>query len=270
MRRPATQSFAAHVVREPNDVWTIDFKGWWMLKNRQRCEPFTVRDAFSRYVLCALVVTDTCAAQIDRAMDEQFRRNGLPKVIKMDNGSPFACTSAPLGLTRLSAKWVALGIELERSRPGHPEDNAAHERMHRDIEAEVAAHVQVDPETQQVALDVWRDEHNRIRPHEHLQGRRPAQLYHPSSRTMPSGTWTLDYGPGFLPRLVSASGTIRYRGAVVFITTALAGWHVGVRVRNSETAEVWFNYLLVGTINLNTKRFDSAPSRSVKALGVAA
>jgi len=270
VRRPVQVGIAAHVAREPNDVWTIDFKGWWTLKNGGRCEPFTVRDAFSRYVLCAHVQTGTGAAIIGRQMDELFRHYGLPKVIKSDNGAPFATTTSPLGLTRLSARWVALGIQLEHSRPGHPEDNGAHERLHRDIDAEVAAHVQVDVATQQAALDVWRDDYNRVRPHEHLNGRRPAQLYHPSARTMPSGRWELDYGTGYVPRLVSAAGNIRYRGIAIFITTALGGWHVGLRLRATAQVEVWFNYLLIGVVNTNTKRFDSAPSRSVKPLRVAA
>ena len=269
-RRPATMSVAAYVAREPNDVWTIDFKGWWRLKNGGRCEPFTVRDAFSRYVLCAYVPNDTGAATIEKQMTALFRQYGLPKVIKSDNGAPFASTTTPLGLTRLSAGWVALGIQLEHSRPAHPQDNGAHERMHRDIDAEVAAHIQVDAVAQQAALDIWRDEFNRIRPHEHLEGRRPAQLYHPSPRSLPSGAWDLDYGAGYLPRRVTTAGEIRFRGHRTFITTALAHQCVGLRLRDAATAEVWFNYLLIGTINLNTKRFDSAPSRSVKALGVAA
>lgn len=269
-RRPATVSVAAHVAREPNDVWTIDFKGWWRLKNGGRCEPFTVRDAFSRYVLCAYVPGDTRATTIAKQMTALFRQHGLPKVIKSDNGAPFASTTTPFGLTRLSAGWIALGIQLEHSRPAHPQDNGAHERMHRDIDAEVAAHIQVDAAAQQAALDAWRDEFNRIRPHEHLQGRRPAQVYHASPRSLPNAPWELDYGPGYLPRRVTVAGEIRFHGHRTFITSALAHHCVGLRLRDAMTAEVWFNYLLIGTINLNTKRFDSAPSRSVKALGVAA
>lgn len=270
VHRPATLRVAAHVAREPNDVWTIDFKGWWTLQNGGRCEPLTVRDAFSRYVLCAHVPADTGTATIDQQMNALFAQYGLPKVIKSDNGAPFASTTTPLGLTRLSARWVALGIQLEHSRPGHPQDNGAHERMHRDIDAEVAAHIQVDATAQQAALDIWRDEFNRIRPHEHLQGRRPAQVYYASPRSVPKQPWTLDYGPGYLPRQVTSSGNIRFRGALIFISSAVAGWSVGLRLRDAMLAEVWLNYLLLGTINLNTKRFDSAPSRSVKALGVAA
>lgn len=270
IRRLVTQAVASYVAREPNDVWTIDFKGWWSLKNGQRCEPFTVRDAFSRYVLCAHVPTDTGAEVIRKKMAELFHCHGLPRVIKSDNGTPFASVHAPLGLTRLSAGWVALGIQLEHSRPAHPQDNGAHERMHRDIAAEVAAHVQVDTASQQAALDLWREEYNHVRPHEHLKGRRPMQLYRRSARALPREPFTLDYGVGFIPRRVSPGGSIRYKGCAIFITTAIAGWHVGLRVRDASILEVWFNYLLIGTINLNTKRFDSAPSRSVKALSVAA
>lgn len=269
VHRPARVRVAAYVAREPNDVWTVDFKGWWTLRNRRRCEPLTVRDAFSRYVLCAHVPTDTATAAVERQMNALFARYGLPKVIKSDNGAPFASTTSPLGLTRLAAGWVALGIQLEHSRPAHPQDNGAHERMHRDMEAEVAAHVQVDAAAQQAALDVWRDEFNGVRPHEHLKGRRPAEVYRRSPRAMPSAPWSLDYGVGYFPRLVSRAGAIRYRGHAIFITSAIAGWNVGLRVRDASLIEVWFGYLLIGTINLNTKRFDSAPSRSVKPLRVA-
>lgn len=270
VRRAATLLVGPVVPLSANDVWTIDFKGWWRLGDGHRCEPLTVRDAFSKYVLTAHLPpnprTETIAAEFARL----FEANGLPKVLKSDNGVPFASSQAPLGLSKLSAGWVALGIQLEHSRPAHPQDNGAHERLHRDIEAEVAAHVQVDAAAQQAALDIWRHDYNEIRPHETLQGRRPAELYHKSTRPLPHGQVTLEYGPGYLPRLVSASGTIRYRGKLSFITTALAGWHVGLRILSDLSLEVWFNYLLVGTLNLQTNRFHSAPSRSVKAVGLAA
>jgi putative transposase len=270
VRRPAGAITLAQTPRQPNDVWTIDFKGWWRLKDGARSEPFTVRDAFSRYVLAAFLPSSGRAEAIGAEMTRLFREHGLPKVIKSDNGSPFAATNSPLGLTKLSAGWVALGIQLEHSRPAHPQDNGGHERMHRDIEAEVAAHIQVDLAAQQAALDIWRNDHNRIRPHEHLGGARPADLYRPSPRILPNAPVCLDYGTGYLPRLVSSAGAIRYRSNVIFISGALAGWHVGLRVRDAAILEVWFNYLLIGTINLQTKRFDSAPSRSVKAVGLAA
>jgi transposase InsO family protein len=270
VRHAAAVLVGTVIPREPNDVWTIDFKGWWRAGDGSRCEPLTVRDAFSRFVLSAHLPPTARSEDLAKEFHRLFQQYGLPKVIKSDNGSPFASPRAPLGLSKLSAEWVAMGIQLEHSRPGHPQDNGGHERLHRDIEAEVAAHVQVDVATQQRALDLWRHDHNEIRPHECLAGQRPAQVYQRSPRVPPVGPLTLDYGAGYAPRLVSTSGVIRFRGKLIFVSTALAGWHVALRLQPNRRAEVWFNYLLIGTINLQTNRFDSAPSRSVKPVGLAA
>jgi transposase InsO family protein len=270
VRRAATLVLGAAVARAPNDVWTVDFKGWWRLGDRSRCEPLTVRDAFSKLILAASVLPDARAETIGQEFTRLFQLYGLPKVIKSDNGAPFASTLVPQRLSRLSAGWVALGIGLEHSRPGHPQDNGAHERMHRDLQAEVAAKVQVDRRAQQAALDLWRHEYNEIRPHEALGGRRPADLYGKSLRPYPAAPRRLDYGPGFLPRKVTAGGTINYEGRRLFLTTALTGWTVGLRIVSGTQVEVWFNYLLLGSIDLQTNRFGSAPSRSAKAVGLAA
>jgi putative transposase len=270
VRRAATLVVGAVVAGAPNDVWTVDFKGWWRLRDGQRCEPLTVRDAFSKYILAASVVSDATGVTIGREFDRLFEIYGLPKVIKSDNGAPFACTRVPQGLSRLSTGWVALGIELEHSRPGHPQDNPAHERMHKDIQAEVASKVQIDRRAQQAALDLWRCEYNEIRPHQTLKGRRPADLYTKSPRPRPTAPVLLDYGPGFLVRKVGTIGKIRFEGRPIFITTALAGWEVGLRLISPTQLEVWFNYLLLGNVDLQTNRFSSAPSRSAKAVGLAA
>lgn len=269
VRREVNVIVGATVPLEPNDVWTVDLKGWWRLGDGHRCEPLTVRDAYSRMILSAYVPSSGRTEPIRAEFERLFRLYGLPKVIKSDNGAPFAASGAPLGLSTLSAGWVALGIVLERSRPGHPQDNGAHERLHKDLKAQVCAHVQVDAKAQQAALDVWRREYNEIRPHERLQGRRPAQLYRKSPRSYPGRVLRLDYGPGFLPRLVSSSGNIKYHGRTFFLTTAVAGWHIGLRI-GDDHLQVWLNYLLLGTIDLKTNRFCSAPSRSAKTAGLAA
>lgn len=270
VRRPVSTVHAARVPQAPNDIWTVDFKGWWRLGNQQRCEPLTVRDAYSRFVLSAHVPASSKAVDLRPEFHRLFQTYGLPKLIKSDNGAPFASTVTPLGLSSLSAEWVALGIELEHSRPGHPEDNPAHERLHRDLQAEVSAHVQVDLVAQQAALDVWRKDYNEIRPHERLQQRTPAQLYCKSPRPYPGAGIILDYGPGYLPRLVTSDGYIRYCQERIFLTTAVAGWHVGLKLMQPEILEVWFHYLRLGQIDLKTNRFASAPSRSSKAVGLAA
>ena len=136
----------------------MDFKGWWRFGETGRCEPLTVRDEFSRYVL-ELRAMDNARSQTVREVFERiFERHGLPEAIRSDNGAPFASVQALHGLSRLSAWWVALGIDLERGRPAHPQDNGGHERLHRDIAEELESLGQgATPE----ALELWREEFNR-------------------------------------------------------------------------------------------------------------
>jgi transposase InsO family protein len=270
VRREGALVLGAVRAMGPNDVWTVDHKGWWRLYDGERCEPLTVRDGFSRYILSAQVLENTRTETVHAEFLRLFQLYGLPKVIKSDNGSPFASSHAPLGLSTLSASWIALGIELEHSRPGHPQDNGAHERMHKDIAAEVAARTQPNRRAQQAALDLWREEYNNQRPHESLQDRFPAEVYRRSTRPLPPGPVLMDYGPGFFLRKVSASGTIKWTSQLIHITTTLAGWEVGLRLVSADRLEVWFNYLQVGAIDLQTYRFGSAPSRSAKAVCLAA
>ena len=115
-----------------NEVWTVDFKGWWYDRDG-RCEPLTVRDEYSRYVLELRAVPDARTATVQACFAELFARYGVPGAIRSDNGAPFASSSGLLGLSRLSAWWLAQGIDLERSRPGCPQDNGGHERLHRDL-----------------------------------------------------------------------------------------------------------------------------------------
>lgn len=270
VRREAGLVLGAASALAPNEVWTVDHKGWWRLHDGERCEPLTVRDAFSRYILSAQVLENTRTETVKAEFLRLFQLYGLPKVIKSDNGSPFASSAAPLGLSTLSASWVALGIELEHSRPGHPQDNAAHERMHKDLEAEVAARTQPNKRAQQAALDLWREEYNNQRPHESLQDRFPAEVYRRSSRPLPLTPALTDYGTGFFIRKVSANGIIKWTGQLIYVTSALAGWEVGLRLVSADRLEVWFNYLHIGAIDLQTYRFGSAPSRSAKAVCLAA
>jgi putative transposase len=261
---------AAIKAEAPNDIWTVDFKGWWHLANGQRSEPLTVRDALTRFVLAASLLKNARIAALKKEFSRLFQLYGLPKVIKSDNGTPFASASGVMGLSQLSAWWVSLGIILERSRPGHPQDNGAHERLHKDIEAQIAGKTQRNVRTQQVALDLWREEFNHERPHEMLAGRCPAQVYRKSPRKFSIAPTILEYGTGFFPRKVDSAGGLKWNSCRIFISQAIAGWHVGLRVLANETLEVWLNYLLLGTIDLKTNRFVSAPSRSAKTVRLAA
>jgi hypothetical protein len=245
-------------------VWTVDFKGWWRNEAR-RCEPLTVRDEHSRYVLEARALENARSETVYKRFEHLFKRYGLPQAIRSDNGSPFASRNAPFGLSRLSAWWVALGIDLERGRPGHPQDNAAHERMHGDMSRELEAVGQSGQE----ALDLWRQTFNYERPHEALGMRCPGEVYTSSERKYEGTPEDLDY-PQMCPRRVSKDGLIKLDAEALFLSTALAGWSVGLKPIASELMEVWFGRLLLGQVDLSASSFIRADSRSNKTQKVAA
>jgi putative transposase len=254
----------------PNEVWTVDFKGWWLLRSGQRCEPLTVRDAFSRYVLTVHLPEHANTAAVQAEFERLFECYGLPRVIKSDNGSPFAASRSLLGLSRLSAWWVSLGIELDRSRPAHPQDNGAHERLHRDIARELASTLHPDRLAQQAACDLWREEFNHERPHEALGGRCPAQLYQKSPRRYQPGPVALVYGAGFFVRKMASNGVLAWGRHRVFVSAALAGCHVGLRRLDDDRFEVWLHYLLLGVLDLSTSSFVGSPSLAHEAARVSA
>jgi transposase InsO family protein len=243
----------------PNEVWTVDFKGWWYDGQGKRCEPLTVRDEHSRYVLELRRMPDARTDTVRACFERLFELHGLPEAIRSDNGSPFAQVRGILGLSRLSAWWVALGIDLERGRPGHPQDNGGHERMHRDIRLEL------EPSTaEQAVLDVWRQEFNHERPHEALGMRCPAQVYSRSTRKYEGNPEDLEY-PGLASRKVSAEGDIKWEASNYFIGTSVAGWSVGLKALANETFEVWFGRLLLGWIDSATESFQRADIRPLEA-----
>ncbi len=270
IHRPMARLQSAVVAGEPNDVWTVDFKGWWRLGNGARCEPLTIRDAFSRFLLAVRLPGGTDTASVRPEFERAFQLYGLPRMIHSDNGSPFASHKGPLGLSALSAWWVSLGIELDRGRPAHPQDNGAHERMHRDLEVELAQRVQPDAGAQQAACDVWRQEFNWERPHEALDGRCAGEVYRKSTRALPQSTAPLDYGAGFFPRRISGHGTLKWRQETIFVSNALAGLTVGLKLSGPNELQVWLNYLLVGSIELQTNSFRGAPSRPTEAARLSA
>ena len=222
-----------------NEIWTVDFKGWWRGANGQRCEPLTVRDECTRYVLDLRAVADARTETIRACFERLFERKGVPEAIRSDNGVPFASSTGVLGLSKLSAWWVALGIDLERGRPGCPQDNGGHERLHLDIERELRG------EEQQASFDEWRRVFNEERPHEALAMKRPAELYQPSPRKFEGTPEDLTY-PKMEPRRVSNVGTIHYGKHRIFISTALSGWSVGLERCKQRKFNVPFGQLLLG------------------------
>jgi len=243
----------------PNEVWTVDFKGWWYDPSGQRCEPLTVRDECSRYLLELRRMPDARTGTVRACFERIFELHGLPGAIRSDNGTPFAHVKGIHGLSRLSAWWVALGIDLERGRPGHPQDNGGHERMHRDIGVELEPGL-----AEQAALDLWRGEFNGVRPHEALGMKCPAEVYTPSPKKYAGTPEDLDY-PGLASRKVTTQGTIGWRGTHLFIGRSLAGWSVGLKPMAEGMFEVWFGRLLLGWLDPATESFQRADIRPLEA-----
>jgi putative transposase len=245
-RQASGRIFQGRKAEKPNDVWTVDFKGWWYGSDRRRCEPFTVRDEFSRYVLELRAVPDSRTETIRLCFEYLFRKHGLPAAIRSDNGTPFASANALLGLSRLSAWWLVLGIDLERGRPGCPQDNGAHERFHLDVARELEGQKQAE---QQGFLDEWRREYNDERPHQALGQCCPAEFYIQSERRYESTPEDLVYQFPIHSRKVQNSGHFKWRDRGIWLSTALARWSVGLEPGFGNETKVWFGRLLLGHID---------------------
>jgi putative transposase len=252
-RRPlsAVERAPEVVANEPNDVWTVDFKGWWKSRDGSRCEPLTIRDAYSRFVLVVKVMPSTAGGPVREVFEQLFRTHGLPKAIQCDNGSPFIAMASRGGLTQLSAFWVSLGLAVVRSRPGKPQDNGAHERTHLDIAGDLELNPAENPAEQQRACDRWKQEFNHVRPHEALGGKVPADLYRRSPRRLRDVPEEFSYPSSWLTRQVDRrGGVISIEGASYFIGTALRGHTVALEQSDGLIHRIWFHTLDLGTIEL--------------------
>lgn len=235
-------------VKGPNDLWTIDFKGWWRALNGDRCEPLTVRDAFSRKVLAVTLVANTRGTHVRRVLEELFRAHGVPGAMLCDNGTPFIHMKARGGLTQLTVWLVSLGIRLIRSRPSHPEDNGAHERMHRDL-SELELKPAANRRAQQTKCDRWMVDFNHVRPHDALGQKTPGEVYCDSKRR--SFEPRVPTYPGdWMTRRVGRLGNISVDGDVVFVGTALAGQVVGLRYLSGLRWQVHFFEVDLGEIEI--------------------
>jgi len=231
--------------RRSNHVWTVDFKGWFRVGNGQRVEPLTVRDAFSRYVLAVELFEEQNWEATQRVFRRLFRQYGYPVVLRADNGSPFGSRGA-CGLTRLSAWWTALGIRVEFIAPGHPEQNGAHEQMHRILKAETTRPPSRHLRAQQRRTDQWVKVYNELRPHEGLGQRMPAEVYCPKTSNIRQGV--LNYPKGWATRRVRTAGDIKWEGRKRFVGEAFVGYPVGLKASGKGRWSVYFGGLLIGEL----------------------
>lgn len=244
-RGPQLHRPALTVARRSNQVWTVDFKGWFRTRDGQRVEPLTVRDLFSRYLLRVRLLNSQGWQPVRRVFLGLFRERGYPRVLRMDNGSPFG-TTGPAGLSRLSAWWTFLGIRVEFIEPGHPEQNGAHEQMHRIMKAETTRPVSCHRRAQQRRTDRWVRIYNHLRPHEGLGQRPPGQVYQPKRAPQRPPGWR--YARGLVARRVRSNGQIKWRGRKRFVGEAFIGYAVGVQTAAHGKCPVYFGPLLIGEL----------------------
>ena len=238
---------AFRLPRRPNDVWTFDFKGHFPTADGTRCEPLTVRDRYSRYGLCARILPERSEARTRQQCMHLFRRHGQPHTIHCDQGGPFA-SAGPAHLSRLSAWWISLGIQVEFSRRARPGDNAAHEQWHRELKAETARPPAATLPAQERRTQRWLRQYNHQRPHEALGQQTPAQRWHPSRRKY-RGVRAPRYPRGWERRRVQQRGEIYWRGGVRFVSEALAGYQVGLRRKSKQVWQVYFYEIFIGELH---------------------
>ena len=241
----------------PNVVWCADYKGQFRMKNNQYCYPLTITDQFSRTVLCCEALENTRTEGAFAAFSHTFRRYGLPRVIRTDNGSPFASTGLA-GLSRLNVWLRRLNIQPERIQPGHPEQNGQHERMHLTLKQDATRPPGANMLHQQELFDGFQDTFNTKRPHEALGMKRPSDVYTPSSIPFPTVLPMPTYPLFDRCCRVATSGHVYINGWSCHITAALRTEYVGLREIGHKRWLVQFLGLELGEADENTKTFTPA------------
>lgn len=236
----------------PNALWCADFKGEFKLGNGRYCYPLTVTDHASRFVLLCEALDSTCEDPAITAFEQLFRDRGLPQAIRSDNGVPFASPNALFNLSKLSVWWLRLGIQIERIRPGCPQQNGRHERMHLTLKKEATRPPSMNSLQQQARFDAFVDEFNTERPHEGLDMKTPAQVYRPST-TPYAGLPELAYPLHDRDILVTACGRICMHRKKINISTVLAGQKLGVKEVDEGIWLVSFMHYDLGYIDLEQK-----------------
>lgn len=210
-----------------NDVWCTDYKGEFRVGNGELCYPLTLTDAHSRFLIRCTAMRHISGVRAQSELESAFKEHGLPTAMRSDNGSPFAAKGVG-GFTMLSVWLLKLGVQLQRTTPGRPQENGAHERMHRTLKQETALPPKSSMARQQRAFDAFRYEYNYERPHESLENATPSALFKPSARQMPKKLPELHYPTDHVVRVVDSRGYLRWKGQPTFLSEALKGERIGI------------------------------------------
>ena len=241
----------------PNDTWCADFKGEFKTADGIYCYPLTVTDGCTRYLLECKGLPSTAHLRAKPVFAKIFRKFGMPRIIRTDNGAPFA-TTAIGRLSRLSVWWIRLGIFPELIQPGRPSQNGRHERMHKTLKQETTRPPAKTMRGQQFRFNRFVDEFNRVRPHEALNDDTPASLYKPSNREFPARLPTIEYPGHFETRLVSRNGGFRWNSTRVPITHTLEGEYVGLEEVDDGLWDVYFGPVRLGQMDERTHTIQDA------------
>jgi len=253
---PYEQPFGA--VRASNDVWSVDFKGWFRTGDGTRCDPLTVSDAYSRYALVCRAVGAPDYDHVRPRFEAVFCEFGLPGALRSDNGPPFASTGAG-GLSRLSVWWIKLGVKAERIEPGQPQQNGRHERLHGTLKQATARPPAPTVRAQQARFERFRREYNEVRPHEALGQKTPASLYVASSRSYPCRLREPEYDGESAVRRVRTNGEIKWAGELIFVSAVLTGEPVGITETAGGDWRVCYADIELGYIDRRTHRLLRRP-----------
>lgn len=236
-----------------NDTWAIDFKGWFLTDDGSKCEPLTITDCYTRYLIRCIHLDKHSVEYVWPVFDEAFREYGLPNRIRSDNGPPFG--SCGVGrLTKLSINFIKAGVIPEWIQPGHPEQNGRHERFHLTLKQGVAQPPKATLLAQMEAMDQFIKEYNFERPHEALNMQTPGSRYHSSQRTWNGILRPPEYDENiFAVRKVEKSGQIKWKGAHIFISETLRGEPVGLRDDENGDLECYYGALYLGKIGEDKK-----------------
>jgi putative transposase len=260
-RRPRYKAEGTTLSRplRPNDLWCADFKGEFMLADRRYCYPLTITDFASRYLLCCEALASTREMQAFTVFERAFKDSGLPLAIRTDNGVPFSSRSAFFGLSKLSVWWLRLGIGIERIKPGNPQQNGRHERMHLTLKKEATKPAANNLLQQQAKFDHFIEYYNEERPHQALEGRYPAQLYRPSPRPY-TGLSDLEYPFHDRTITVTTCGRICLGRRKINLSQVFAGQNVGIKEVAEKIWLVTFMHYDLGFFDHEAGRVECAPN----------
>jgi transposase InsO family protein len=251
-RKPRAQGTALSTGQHPNDVWCADFKGEFMLGDRRYCYPLTVTDHASRYLLMCEALESVREETAFTAFESLFKERGLPSAIRSDNGVPFASPNALFQLSRLAVWWLRLGISIERIKPGKPQQNGRHERMHLTLKKEATRPARANFLQQQARFDEFVREFNEERPHEALGMKMPAEVYAPATQTY-HGLNELTYPFHDLSLVVTSCGRVCLHRKKINISHVFSGHTLGLKEVEENTWLVSFMDFDLGYIDLEEK-----------------